>query len=182
MRASRGLRMASYHGNAFVRSTDLLALSTVTPDQSYAVEVQIEDVGSSKRILNAFLLRQQALTVPFVTFQTAVLHTSSFGERRIRVVTQAIPTTTSMSEVFSSVDQIALATLLANKAVERSLSHKLEDARDALINKLVDILTVYKTTMTSAGSGASPQLVISENMKFLPLLVLGLLKHVRSLS
>jgi protein transport protein SEC24 len=87
-----------------------------------------------------------------------------------------------MSEVFSSVDQIALATLLANKAVERSLSHKLEDARDALINKLVDILGVYKATMTSAGSGASPQLVISENMKFLPLLVLGLLKHVSALA
>jgi protein transport protein SEC24 len=46
VRASRGLRMSSYHGNAFVRSTDLLALSTVTPDQSYAVEVQIEDVRS----------------------------------------------------------------------------------------------------------------------------------------
>ena len=85
-----------------------------------------------------------------------------------------------MSEMFGAVDQIALATFLTNKAVERSLSHKLEDARDALINKLVDILGVYKATMTSAGSGASPQLVTATNMKSLPLLVLGLLKHVRS--
>lgn len=46
VRASRGLRMAAYHGNAFVRSTDLLALSTVTQDQAYSVEVQIEDVSA----------------------------------------------------------------------------------------------------------------------------------------
>lgn len=44
VRASRGLRMAAYHGNAFVRSTDLLALSAVSHDQAYSVEVQIEDV------------------------------------------------------------------------------------------------------------------------------------------
>lgn len=123
----------------------------------------------------------QPLAVPFVVFQTAVLHTTSFGERRIRVVTLALPTTNSMSELFGSVDQIALTTLLANKAVERSLQAKIEDARDAVTNKLVDILGVYKQTMTSAGSGASPQLVTAENMKHLPLLLLGLTKHVRSL-
>lgn len=32
--------------------------------------------------------------------------------------------------------------------------------------------------MTAAGTGPSPQLVISENLKILPLLLLGLLKHV----
>jgi hypothetical protein len=103
----------------------------------------------------------------------------SKGERRIRVVTLALPTTTSLSELYSTADPVALATLLANKAVERSMQYKLEDARDALTNKLVDILGTYKATMTAAGSGASPQLVIAENLKSLPLLLLGLLKHVR---
>ena len=54
------------------------------------------------------------------------------GERRIRVITTALPTTSNLSEVFASADQVAIATLLANKAVERSITHKLEDARDAL--------------------------------------------------
>lgn len=73
-------------------------------------------------------------------------------------------------------------TLLANKAVERSISSKLEDARDALVNKMVDILTTYKNTMTSSGGGASAALSIADNMKFLPLLTLGLLKHVRTIG
>ncbi|GAA6015411.1 hypothetical protein JCM10207_008977, partial [Rhodosporidiobolus poonsookiae] len=161
VRASRGVRMSAFHGNFFVRSTDLLSLPAVPMDQSYAIEIQIED----------------PISAPFVVFQTAVLHTTSFGERRIRVITTALPTTSSISEVYASVDQVALATLLANKAVERSTQSKLEDARDAVKNKMVEILGTYKATMTSSGSGASPQLVVSDNMKFLPLLMLGLLKN-----
>jgi protein transport protein SEC24 len=100
------------------------------------------------------------------------------GERRIRVITHALPTTTNLSEVFASADQVALATLLANKAVERSLTHKLEDSRDALYSKMVEILGAYKSSMTAAGAGASAQLALSENLKSLPVLALGLLKNV----
>jgi hypothetical protein len=153
--------MSAFHGNFFVRSTDLLSLAAVPIDQSYAIEIQIED----------------PINAPFVVFQTAVLHTTCYGERRIRVLTLALPTTNSISELYGSVDTVAMATLLADKAVERSMQSKLEDARDAVVNKLVDILVTYKATMTSS-AGASPQLVLAENMKFLPMLMLGLLKHV----
>ena len=162
VRASKNLRMSSFHGNFFVRSTDLLAMPTVPQDLSYAIEIQIED----------------NLTAPFVVLQTAVLHTTCYGERRIRVITSAIPTTNSLSDVFASADQVAIATLLANKAVERSITHKLEDARDALFNKMVEILQAYKASMTAAGAGASAQLAISENLKMLAVLTLGLLKNV----
>lgn len=162
VRASKGLRMASFHGNFFVRSTDLLAMPAVPTDQSYAIEIQIEDT----------------LTAPFVVFQTAVLHTTCHGERRIRVITLALPTTSNLSEVFASADQVAIATYMANKAVERSITHKLEDSRDAVMQKLIEILSSYKSSMTAAGAGASAQLAISENLKLLPILILGLLKNV----
>jgi len=100
------------------------------------------------------------------------------GERRIRVITLALPTTSNLSEIFASADQIAIVTLLANKAVERSLTHKLEDSRDYVFQKLVEVFITYKASMTAAGAGASAQLAISENMKMLPVLVLGLLKNV----
>ncbi|CAG8704929.1 21443_t:CDS:10 [Gigaspora margarita] len=161
VRASKGLRMTSFYGNFFVRQTDLLALPNVSRDHSYAIEVSIEE----------------NITTPTVCFQTALLHTTCFGERRIRVLTLSLPVTNSISELYSSADQIAISTLLANKAVERSLSSKLEDARDALTNKLIDILGVYKSAITGS-QGASPQLQTCENLKLLPLLALGLLKHV----
>jgi hypothetical protein len=83
-----------------------------------------------------------------------------------------------LSEIFASADQVAIATLLANKAVERSITHKLEDAREAVFQKLVDILQSYKSSMTAAGAGASAQLAIADNLKMLPVLVLGLLRNV----
>ncbi|EST05043.1 WW domain protein [Kalmanozyma brasiliensis GHG001] len=162
LRATKGIRATAFHGNFFVRSTDLLALPAVPLDQSYAIECEIEET----------------ITAPFVVFQSVVLHSTSSGERRIRVVNLALPTTSSMSEVYANADQVAIATLLANKAVERAIHSRLEDARDALFNKLVDVFSTYKSTMTSAGSGASPQLAIAQNMAQLPLLVLSLLKHV----
>ena len=58
------LRMSAFHGNFFVRSTDLLAMPSVPQDQSYAIEIQIED----------------NLTAPFVVLQTAVLHTTCYGQ------------------------------------------------------------------------------------------------------
>jgi len=154
--------MSSFHGNFFVRSTDLLSMPSIPQDQSYSIEVQIDE----------------NINAPFVVFQTAVLHTSSEGERRIRVITLALPTTSNLSELYSSADQIAIATFLSSKAVERSMSHKLEDARDAVTNKMVDILSTYKVSMTASGTGASAQLNIADNLKMLPLLCLGLVKHV----
>lgn len=162
VRASKGLKMSAFYGNFFVRSTDLLSLPNVPRDQSYAIEVSYED----------------NLSIPIVCFQTALLHTSSSGERRIRVLTLAVPVTTSLSELYMSADQVAISTLLACKAVERGMNSKLDDARDALTNKCVDILGVYKTHMTASSSGATPNLQICDNLKLLPLLTLGMLKHV----
>jgi len=64
VRATRGIRMSSFHGNFFVRSTDLLAMPAVPLDTSYAIELQIEET----------------ITSPFVVFQTAILHTTCYGE------------------------------------------------------------------------------------------------------
>ncbi|MCO5585341.1 hypothetical protein L7F22_039274 [Adiantum nelumboides] len=163
LRCTKGLRATQFYGNFFVRSTDLLALPAVPLDQNYAIECEIEE---------------ETINAPFVVFQSVVLHSTSYGERRIRVVNLALPTTSSMSEVYSSADQVAIASLLASKAVERSIHARLEDARDALMNKAVDVFSTYKSTMTSAGTGPSPQLSISSNMALLPLLVLGLMKNV----
>jgi len=160
MLESTGLRMASFHGNFFVSSSDLLSMPSIPEDQSYSIEVEYDDDIKGSHVV----------------LQTASLHTTSEGERRIRVITLALPTTSNISQVYASADQIAIATFLASKAVERSISHKLEDARDAVTNKLVEILTAYKASVTAGG--VSAQLSVPENLKMLPLLCLGLTKHV----
>ena len=114
-------------------------MPAVPQDLSCRIEIQIEDT----------------LTQPLVVLQTAVLHSTCTGERHIRVVTMALPTTTNLSELYASADQVAIATLLANEAVERSLTHKLEDPRDAVFSKMVEFLMTYKSSMTAARSGSA---------------------------
>ena len=161
VRATRGIRMNAFHGNFFIRSSDLLALPTVPLDQNYVIELQLED----------------DLKGSHVVIQTAILHTTCFGERRIRVITQAMPTTDSIAELYASADQIAIATYLTNKAVEKSMTSSLDDARNLVTNNLSAMLTVYKNQVTSA-AGASAQLAVPDNLKLLPLLMCGLVKHV----
>lgn len=172
MRASRGLRATAFHGNFFVRSSDLLALPSVPRDQNYVIECDIDET----------------ITSSIVVFQSVVLHSTCYGERRIRVVTLALPTTTSLSEVYAGADQVAIATYFANKAVEKSLHSRLEDARGMLRARLADILHAYRSTMTNARGGNKAHLALSSNLAMLPLLILGLLRspalrlsaHIRS--
>ena len=161
MRATRGIRPTAFHGNFFVRSTDLLALPSVPLDQGYVIECEIED----------------NISAPFVVFQSVVLHSSAFGERRIRVTTLAVPTTTSLAEVYASADQTAIATVLANKAVERAIHSRLDDARNMLRNRLAEILSSYRATMTNARGGNAAHLCLATNLALLPLLIHALLHH-----
>ncbi|KAG2223570.1 hypothetical protein INT45_001652 [Circinella minor] len=162
VRASRNLRMSGFHGNFFIRSTDLLALPNVPRNQNYVIEVAIED----------------ELRGPTACFQTALLHTTCYGERRIRVVTLCLPVTNSVPEIIASVNPRAIVSYLANKAIERGITSKLEDARDAVVNKTIDILGAYKSHVLGLGKGSSsPQLTVPDHLKLLPLLALGLIKN-----
>lgn len=128
VRATKGLRLTSYYGNFFVRSTDLLALPNVNPDNAYAVQVAIDE----------------PLTSNIACFQTALLYTTSYGERRIRVLTLAIPVTSEIGSIFRGVNTPALSSLLSKMAAERAVTAKLDDARDAISNKVIEILSVFR--------------------------------------
>lgn len=41
VRCTQGLSLSAYHGHFFVRSTDLLALPAVSPDQGYAFQIAV---------------------------------------------------------------------------------------------------------------------------------------------
>jgi protein transport protein SEC24 len=99
-------------------------------------------------------------------------------ERRIRVITSCLPLTNNLSEVYTSIDEGALAIYLSKLAIEKAISHRLEDARDAILNKCVDILSTWKTHCATNNQALSCN--APKNIRTLPLLLLGILKHVRT--
>lgn len=64
IRCTRGLSIHTFHGNFFVRSTDLLSLPNVNPDAGFGMQVAIEE---------------NLCDVQTVCFQAALLYTSSKG-------------------------------------------------------------------------------------------------------
>lgn len=63
-RPPAGLSIHTFHGNFFVRSTDLLSLANVNPDSAFAVQMSIEDSLADSSL---------------ACFQAALLYTSSKG-------------------------------------------------------------------------------------------------------
>jgi len=165
VRCTRGLSIHTFHGNFFVRSTDLLSLPNVNPDSGYGMQISYEE---------------SLADVKTVCFQAALLYTSSKAERRIRVHTMCLPVTESLSDVMFSADQQCIIGLLSKMAVDRSLSSNLSDARDAFINATVDVFSAFKLSQ-NLPSGVSG-LVAPQNLQLLPLYILSLLKQASLLD
>lgn len=161
VRATTGLRMSTFYGNFFNRSSDLCAFPAFPRDQSYVVEVAIDE----------------NITKPVVCMQTAVLHTTCNGERRIRVMTLALPTTQLLADVYASADQAAITAYFSHKAVERTLGSGLEAARDSLQAKLIELLSTYRKELAGGNMGGGG-LQFPANLRGLPVLFLGLMKNL----
>ncbi|KAK9503305.1 hypothetical protein O3M35_011905 [Rhynocoris fuscipes] len=159
LRCTRGLSIHTFHGNFFVRSTDLLSLPNVNPDAGFGMQVSIDE---------------NLTDVQNVCFQAALLYTSSKGERRIRVHTLCLPIASNLSDVLHSADQQCIIGLLAKMAVDRCHQSSLSDAREAFLNVVADMLSAYKITQSY---NPSTSLFAPASLKLLPLYILALLKY-----
>ncbi|KAJ7034470.1 protein transporter SEC24 [Mycena alexandri] len=162
VRCSRGISVKAMYGDFFVQASHRVVMPAVPMDQSYVFEFQIDET----------------LPEPIVVFQTGLLHTKSSGERRIRVLTLALPTTSVIADVFASADVLAITTLLAKRAVQRPSVLTLEDRRDKLFKFVADLCAAY-TVANNQSNSPELQLLLPANLKMLPILVLGLFKKVR---
>ncbi|CDY34914.1 BnaA01g32450D [Brassica napus] len=160
IRCGKGIRCSSYHGNFMLRSADLLALPAVDCDKAYAVQLALEET---------------LLTTPTVYFQVALLYTASCGERRIRVHTAIAPVVTDLGEMYRQADTGSIVSVYARLAIEKTLSAKLDDARNAIQQKIVKALREYRN-LHSVQHRLGSRLIYPESLKFLPLYGLAICK------
>uniref|UniRef100_A0AC34RIQ8 Protein transport protein Sec24B n=1 Tax=Panagrolaimus sp. JU765 TaxID=591449 RepID=A0AC34RIQ8_9BILA len=161
IRCSRGVSLHSFYGNFFVRSTDLLAIPTVSPDAALGVQLQVDESLSGQQT---------------ICFQAALLYTSSRGDRRIRVHTMCLPIVTEIRQMYETFDLQACGAMLAKMASERAMTGSdLSDCREGIINAGVDAFASYnKYQSLQSGWIYSP---IAAHLKLFIKYVLGCLKH-----
>jgi len=159
VRCTRGMSIHTFHGNFFVRSTDLLALPNVNPDAGFGMQVAIDEPLTDTAT---------------VCFQTALLYTSSKGERRIRIHTFCLPVSNSATEIINGADQDAIVGLVSKMAVDRSLASSLKEAKDAMVMVAADYLSAYAQILTSSSKSAT--LLSPYALRMVPLYMLSLIK------
>lgn len=161
-RGSTGIRMTSFYGHFFNRSSDLCAFSTMPRDQSYVFEMQLDDT----------------INTPYCYVQIAVLLSLNTSQRRIRIITMAIPTAESLPEIYASADQLAMTEYYTQKAIEKALNNSLDDAREYINRVVQDILATYKKEIVVSNTAGGAPLRLCANLRMFPLLMHSLRKHM----
>lgn len=163
IRSTKSVRCTQFGGRFFRRSTDLLAMPNVDADKAYAVHFSFDEstIGDG----------------PFC-LQVALLYTTTSEERRIRVHTIVAPLSNNLSDLFLSVDAHCMANIFARQAAEGMKDRTLAEMKKNLSEKVVLALAKYREIALSQypAAAATPQLLLPDSMKLLPLYMHGLEK------
>jgi len=153
VRASRGIKVQSFHGNHYLRGADLLALPTCDLDKSFCCDLMHEE---------------QNLTCSHVCIQSALLYTTSDGERRIRVHNLNVPVTQNFVDLYSTIDVPTTMNSLLKSAIEQAQNTKLIDARSKIQSACVQSLRAHRLMNNCP---------LPDRIKLLPLYILAALKN-----
>ncbi|KAJ9547905.1 hypothetical protein OSB04_020448 [Centaurea solstitialis] len=156
VRCSQGLQVQDYSGNFCKRIPTDVDLPAIDCDKSIMVTLKHDD-------------KLQDGTE--CSFQCALLYTTVYGERRIRVSTLSLPCTTMLSNLFRSADLDTQFSCFLKQAANEILSNPLLQVREQVTNLCINILHAYRKFCATVSS--SGQLILPEALKLLPLYTLG---------
>lgn len=114
------------------------------------------------------------LTEEYVYIQLAVLYTTEFGERRIRLFNQKLMTSDSFSGYYKGLDGIAFMMSLTRTASIQTDNTSLPEVQTNLQDTVEEMLLQYRVQCSSSTNAS--QLVLPENGKYVPLLTNCVLK------
>jgi protein transport protein SEC24 len=159
VRSSNGLRVAEHHGNFYMKNSTDLEFAGIDSSKAFAVTLKY-DSKLDEKVESAF--------------QCAMLYTAATGERRIRVSTLSIPSSTVMANIFRFADMDTTVNYLSKTGVSMTATYPLRTIRDEFSVKCTKILAAYRK---HCGSSTAPgQLILPESFKLYPLYTLSLLK------
>jgi len=159
VRASDGLRVEEYLGNFYMSNSTDLELSGLSSDTAFGVTIKYD-----------FKLNDNLDS----SFQCALLYTSVTGQRRIRIHTLTVSSTSLLGDVFKFSELDTTLNYLVKQAVAEMFNQSLKNVREHLTDECVKILTSYRKHC--ATSTAPGQLILPESFKLLPLFILCILK------
>ncbi|KAL9256724.1 transport protein SEC24 C-like protein [Drosera capensis] len=159
VRCSQGLQVQEYSGNYCKRIPTDVDLPGMDCDKTIMVTLKHDDK-----------LQDGAE----YAFQCALLYTTIYGQRRIRVVTLSLSCTSTLHNLFRTADLDTQFTCFLKQVALEVPTVPLMQVREQLMNRSVSILHSYRKFCATVSS--SGQLILPEALKLLPLYTLALIK------
>lgn len=159
VRCSQGIQVQEYYGNFCKRIPTDVDLPGIDCDKNFMVTLKHDDKlqdGSE------------------CAFQCALLYTTLYGQRRIRVVTLSLPVTSMLSNLFRAADLDTQFCCFLKQAANEIPSKPLPLVREQVTNLCINALFSYRKFCATVSS--SGQLILPEALKLLPLYTLALTK------
>ncbi|KAJ9180138.1 hypothetical protein P3X46_008420 [Hevea brasiliensis] len=159
VRCSQGIQVQQYHGNFCKRIPTDVDLPGIDCDKTIMVTLKHDD-------------KLQDGTE--CAFQCALLYTTVYGQRRIRVTTLSLPCTNNLSNLFRMADLDTQFVCFLKQAANEIPSTPPLNLREQVTNFCINILLSYRKFCATVSS--SGQLILPEALKLLPLYTLALIK------
>ncbi|KAL2324013.1 hypothetical protein Fmac_023071 [Flemingia macrophylla] len=159
VRCSQGIQVQEYFGNFCKRIPTDVDLPGIDCDKTFMVTLKHDDKlqdGSE------------------CAFQCALLYTTVYGQRRIRVITLSLPVTSMLSNLFRAADLDTQFCCFLKQAASEIPSKPLPLVREQVTNLCINALFSYRKFCATVSS--SGQLILPEALKLLPLYTLALTK------
>ncbi|XVE95488.1 hypothetical protein REPUB_Repub02eG0102100 [Reevesia pubescens] len=159
VRCSQGIQVQDYSGNFCKRIPTDIDLPGIDCDKCILVTLKHDDKlqdGSE------------------CAFQCALLYTTLYGQRRIRVTNLSLPCTNMLSNLFRSADLDTQFACFLKQAANEIPTSPLVQVREQITNLCINILLSYRKFCATVSS--SGQLILPEALKLLPLYTLALIK------
>lgn len=161
VRCSQGLQVQDYSGNFCKR---------------VPTDIDLPAIDSDKTIMVTFKHDDKFQENSECAFQCALLYTTVYGQRRIRVINISLTCTSMLSNLFRYADLETQFTYLVKQAASGIPSSPLSQVRDQVTSTCINILQSYRKYCASVSS--SGQLILPEALKLLPLYTLALIKSI----
>ena len=172
IRLSHGFNQLESYGNIQIKNktADLVLCPTIDNDRCYVYEFEKAPEETTPDQTG----RLQRINKNFLFVQSALLYSTSEGQRRIRCHNIAIPLTNSVSEAYEYLDISATSFMLTRKALARfEKMANIEQSRSVIEAALNNMC---KANQRAASRQRGEQFQFSENMQYLIMYVLGALK------
>ncbi|TVU25461.1 hypothetical protein EJB05_27957, partial [Eragrostis curvula] len=161
VRCSQGLQVQDYFGNFCKR---------------VPTDIDLPAIDSDKTIMVTFKHDDKLQENMECGFQCALLYTTVYGQRRIRVINLSLSCTSMLSNLFRYADQETQFACFLKQAANGIQTSPLPHIRDEATNTCINILQSYRKHCASVSS--SGQLILPEALKLLPLYTLALIKSI----